>query len=269
MPDVTLFERHAEIFNSDIGLYYCGQRIRSKGHVYGPQIRSHFLLVLVEKGNAVLCGEQGETEFGDRDMLVMFPDEKVFYKTRTDWTIKWIGVSGTGLHGVFAKLGVTREKPVFKPENYDSLSQIMSDIYQASAASSLSAKYKIQSLLCEFFATLLSETDKKENSDHVTSAIEIIRYNYNNELNIKNLADSLFLDSAYFSRLFKSRVGMSPKQYIQHVRLQKAKELLEKTDYSVKEIAITVGFADPLYFSKQFSKAENMTPTEFRKLHKV
>lgn len=269
MPDITLYERHAEIFNSDIGMYYCGQRVRSKGHVYGPQIRSHFLLVLVEKGNATLYGEHGDTEFGDRDMLVMFPDEKIFYKTHTDWTIKWIGVSGTGAEEVFAKLGVTRENPVFKPENYEALSQIMSEIYQTSAASSLSAKYKIQSLLCEFFATLLSEADKKEVADHVTSALEIIRYNYNNELNIKNLADSLFLDSAYFSRLFKNRVGMSPKQYIQHIRLQKAKDLLENTDYSVKEIAITVGFADPLYFSKQFSKTENMTPTEFRKLRKM
>ena len=54
MADETLFEKHTEIFNGDMGMYYCGKRTGTKNHVYGPEIRSHFLIVLVEKGSAVL-----------------------------------------------------------------------------------------------------------------------------------------------------------------------------------------------------------------------
>ena len=50
MYDNTMFEKHTEIFKGDIGMYYCGKRIGTKNHVYGPEIRSHFLFVLVEKG---------------------------------------------------------------------------------------------------------------------------------------------------------------------------------------------------------------------------
>ena len=84
MPDHTLFEKHTEGFSSDIGMYYCGKRVGTKHHVYGPEIRSHFLIVLVEKGSAVLYRDQGSLSFQDHDMLVMFPREKIYYRAQTD-----------------------------------------------------------------------------------------------------------------------------------------------------------------------------------------
>ena len=80
MSDATLFEKHTEIFNGDIGMYYCGKRISTKNHIYGPEIRSHFLIVLVEKGNAVLYRDENEILFKDKDMLVMFPEKKFFIR---------------------------------------------------------------------------------------------------------------------------------------------------------------------------------------------
>lgn len=109
-----------------------------------------------------------------------------------------------------------------------------------------------------------SVKDPPKAPDPVRSALEIIKYNYNNDLNIKALSDSLFLDSAYFSRLFKKRTGMSPKQYLLKIRMERAKELLLTTDHSIKEIAATVGYNDPLYFSKLFYKAEGMAPSKYR-----
>ena len=94
MNDPTLFERHSDAFISDIGLYYSGKRVSTKNHVYGPEIRSHYLLVYVEKGNAVLYRKRKSLSFGEGQMLVMFPGEKVFYKAQTEWTIRWIGISG-------------------------------------------------------------------------------------------------------------------------------------------------------------------------------
>ncbi len=264
MPDNTLFEKHAEIFNGDIGLYYCGKRIGTKNHVYGPEIRSHFLIVLVESGTAVLYRNEKQITFKSKDILVMFPGEKIFYKAQTDWTIKWIGVSGNQVEDIFKMIGVTREKPIFAPEKYEEISNIMSQLYDTKYDSSMFAKYRIQSLVYSFFSFLLAERSDKASVDPVDSALQIIKYNYNNDLDIKTIADSLFLDSAYFSRLFKSKVGMSPKKFILQTRIEKAKELLQNTNHHIKEISITVGFSDPLYFSRMFYKAEGITPSECR-----
>lgn len=103
-------------------MYYCGKRIGTKNHVYGPEIRSHFLIALVEKGTAVLYRNEKEFLFKERDILVMFPGERIFYKAQTDWTIQWIGVGGNQVENIFQTIGVTREKPIFTPEKYEEIS---------------------------------------------------------------------------------------------------------------------------------------------------
>lgn len=263
MTDPTLFEIHAETFSVNPGMYYCGRRIGTKNHIYGPEIRSHFLMVLVEKGCATLYRDDGNIPFGTRDMLVMFPGEKIYYKAQTDWTIKWVGVDGDCVEVLLASLGVTRKNPVFRPREYETAARILDTLCDMGYDNSLLAQCRFQALLCELFAALLSKTPPKA-PDPVRSALEIIKYNYNNDLNIKALSDSLFLDSAYFSRLFKKRTGMSPKQYLLKIRMERAKELLLTTDHSIKEIAATVGYNDPLYFSKLFYKAEGMAPSKYR-----
>ena len=264
MEDRTLFEKVAEGFFGDIGVYYCGKRLGTKNHRYGPEIRSHFLLVLVEKGEATLHLGKNHIRFGSRDLLIMFPGEKICYETHSDWTIRWIGVNGGGAEDVFAHLGVTRAHPVMHPGHFDELLNITADLYEITDETSLSAKYRKQALLYQFFSALLADDGNNSHKDPVSLALEIMKYNYNNDLNIADLANRIFLDSAYFSRLFRRHVGMSPKQYILHLRMEAAKNLLATTNYSVKEIALTVGFRDPLYFSKLFLKATSLTPSAFR-----
>lgn len=267
MFDNTIFEKHTELFNGDIGMYYCGKRISTKNHVYGPEIRSHFLIVFVKKGTAILYRNEKEFLFKDNDILVMFPGEKIFYKAQTDWSIKWIGVSGNQVEDIFQTIGVTREKPIFTPKNHEEISSIMSQLYDTKCDNSMLSKYKIQSLLYSFFVSLLTNEHEKTSVDPIDSALTIIKYNYNNDLNIKAIAESLFLDSSYFSRLFKRKVGTSPKKFVLQMRIKKSKELLENTDYHIKDIAITIGFKDALYFSKIFHKLEGITPSEYREIH--
>ena len=265
MQDLTMFEKHTEIFSSDLGMYYCGQRIKTKNHQYGPEIRSHFLIVLIESGKAVLYQDDKEIYFKDKDILIMFPGEKIHYKALTDWTIKWIGVGGSQVETIFSIMGVTPKMPIITSSEYDNLSLTVSRLYETATDNSMYVKCKIQSLLYSFFSYLLQDNQADSSSDIIDSALKIIKYNYNNEINIKKIADSFHLDSAYFSRLFKSRVGKSPKKVIMEERIEKAKEMLISSDHPIKEISNTVGFNDQLYFSKLFYKYEGLSPTEFRK----
>ena len=59
MVDTTIFEKQLELdIPSDLGIYYSGKRINTKNHVYGPEIRNHYLFVLVNNGSACLYGEK-------------------------------------------------------------------------------------------------------------------------------------------------------------------------------------------------------------------
>ena len=68
----------------------------------------------------------------------------------------------------------------------------------------------------------------------------------------------------YFSKLFKEETGENFIDYLTSMRMDKAKELLMKTDKSMKEICGQVGYQDPNYFSRAFKKNVGITPTEYK-----
>lgn len=97
---------------------------------------------------------------------------------------------------------------------------------------------------------------------------EIERYiaeNMVEELDLDTVAAKFNLSCYYFSRTFKEIVGYNFSDYINILRIKKAKELLRDNSISIKEICFSVGYNDPNYFSKVFKKYEGRSPTEFRK----
>jgi ABC-type sugar transport system ATPase subunit len=88
------------------------------------------------------------------------------------------------------------------------------------------------------------------------------------EIDLRQIAEGLFMSYDNFRRRFKAQVGLSPNRYIQSMKVEKAKELLLFTDLEVKEISEKVGFADPYYFSRVFKEWEKKSPQGFRGVNK-
>ncbi|MBQ3890330.1 MAG: helix-turn-helix transcriptional regulator, partial [Lachnospiraceae bacterium] len=68
----------------------------------------------------------------------------------------------------------------------------------------------------------------------------------------------------YLSRIFKENTKENFIDYLTKLRIEKAKDLLNSTQYSMKEICTMCGYSDPNYFSKSFRKNVGVTPTEYR-----
>ena len=100
---------------------------------------------------------------------------------------------------------------------------------------------------------------------YIREAENYIRFNYDRDISVGSLADSLNLSSEYFSRLFKAETGMSPQNMIIEYRIKKACSLLKSTNFTVTEIANCVGIQDQHYFSKLFKNYLGCTPSEYRK----
>lgn len=83
-------------------------------------------------------------------------------------------------------------------------------------------------------------------------------------LKIEDLADAVNLGRSVFYGKIKSIVGMSPVDFVRHIRMQRAEELITKSSYPFSQIAYMVGYSDPKYFSKCFKKETGMTPSEYR-----
>lgn len=79
------------------------------------------------------------------------------------------------------------------------------------------------------------------------------------------LARSVNLSTSRFYYLFKAETGTSPAQYLRSIRMQQAKDLLEATFLSVKEIMNIVGIRDDSHFVRDFKKTYGATPTQHRR----
>lgn len=106
------------------------------------------------------------------------------------------------------------------------------------------------------------------NKSIIQEAIDYIHKNYSKNINLESVASFVHLNPQYFSRYFKANVGMTFIEYLSKLRIKKAKELLELTDKSISEISFEVGYIDPGYFSKVFSKLEGVTPNKFKIDHR-
>lgn len=100
----------------------------------------------------------------------------------------------------------------------------------------------------------------------IEKAKGIINEGYKKDLTIKYLADRLYLSKNYFGQLFKDEVGMSVNEYLNMVRIKKAKDLLTHSALKVYEIAYETGFNDQHYFSSVFKKLVGVSPSEYRDL---
>lgn len=84
---------------------------------------------------------------------------------------------------------------------------------------------------------------------------------------VKMLADHVHLSPSYLSDLLKKETGMNAQEHIHYYLIEQAKNILLNSDHSVSEVAYSLGFDYPQYFSKLFKKRTGKTPVEFRSLN--
>jgi AraC-like DNA-binding protein len=96
-------------------------------------------------------------------------------------------------------------------------------------------------------------------------ALRVAPEHYEKELDIEDLARLAFMSKSYFITQFKTFFQITPKQYLNLVRVQRACYLLTATDDSVVKIALKVGFGNPVYFTELFTRINGESPTEYRR----
>jgi len=141
----------------------------------------------------------------------------------------------------------------------------------------LSNTYYQELIICETFhqlsetfkdiVTLVIARIKGQNDASITIISDVVEYisqHYNEELTLDKLAVYVHVSNSYLSRLFKKKQEITISNYIQNIRLEQAKKLMNSTNLKTYEIAEKVGINDPVYFSKLFKKVEGLTPKEFR-----
>ena len=88
---------------------------------------------------------------------------------------------------------------------------------------------------------------------------------YNPDLSIEDIAGKSDLSAKHFRNIFKEIYEITPAKYVIEKRLEKSKELLYYSEYSINEIAEFIGFNSTIYFDRVFKKYYGNSPSNYRK----
>lgn len=109
-----------------------------------------------------------------------------------------------------------------------------------------------------------SVSDSSNARDLTLTIKEYVLQNYQKQISLSEICRDVNFSLSNVSILFEKNAGMSFRNYLQKIRMEKACELLTRTDKNIADIADLVGYSDPAFFYRVFKKLLNMTPQEYR-----
>ena len=112
--------------------------------------------------------------------------------------------------------------------------------------------------------TKLENSKEKEASSIIDRAKEYINENFRRDISLDDVSREVDISPYYFSKLFKQETGKNFIEHLTEIRLKNARELLQDSQLSIKEICAQSGYSDPNYFSRIFKKHTGKSPLEYK-----
>lgn len=191
------------------------------------------------------------------------------------WTIHWFHAVGTNVPHYLDRLGVTGAKPVVPLGGDVQLFSLFEDVQEGlehgfTLTRLIYAAHSLTHLMGlilrhkdEFYA---GETNVRE---RIARSIEFMKGHLRENLRLSTLAAMVNFSRSHYTTVFRRLTGYAPRSYLNHLRMQRAVELLNTTEMSIKQISDQLGFSDQFYFSRAFRRMHNHSPSEHRRRYNV
>ena len=256
---------------TDMNMYSCGIEDCKSGYFWGPAIRDHYIIHYVLGGRGTYTVGGITYNLCENDGFLICPNTIVHYQADVDdpWSYGWVGFNGFKALTYLKQAGLDNSAPVF---SYNRDSFLRNKLTEMIGTKQLSRGKEIRllGLLYEFLSQLVetAEVDLTEESNnreaYVKKALEYILMNYSRKISVSQIARSVGLDRSYLYSLFMEYLNTSPQEYLINFRIEKACDLMRSNSLSIGDIARSVGYDDPLTFSKVFRKLKGVSPSTFK-----
>lgn len=220
---------------------------------------------------AEINGKTEKVETGD--IMLMYPGDLQRYIKRTNghFWYYWVHFTGYAAEHILSTCGFSKSG-VYKIGVNDKtlrlFKNLFSDFYGKPVESTYLEVYAAAHLM-EILASMkegleLSRKKATGTEQKIYASARYINANYAYDLSMDELASAQDMCTGYYSKMFTKYLGVPPSEYLTRLRLQNAGILLVQSNMSIAEIASSVGYSDPLYFSRIFKKHYFMSPTDYR-----
>lgn len=241
------------------------------------RVLSEYQMVYISKGKGIFSSSSTKkANIVKGQVILLFPGQWHTYRPlkETGWNEYYIGFEGKIIDDIVNNGFISLENPVLNVGVNEDLVHLFSTAIKVAKEDKTAAQQYLSGIAFNILGTILSlaqnrNFESKESAQKIERAKVIMVENINKDIDIKGIATNLGISYSLFRKAFKEYTGYAPAQYIQELKLRKAKELLAETNYTVKEISYELNFSSYEYFLSFFKKRVGHTPTEYRNLGRV
>ena len=248
-------------YSSAMRVTGCTMFRQNENYAWGPGMQKAHTIHYIIRGSGFLEVNGKRYRINSGESFLIYPNTRVKYypDPHDPWQYLWVNFTGDDTDELLAMTAFP-ENPVCAAS--DKLLSIFNSF-------SMNHKYKyIQLRNTGLLYTMMSEymelhptSNVQNTTDYIYRAKKYISANsYRCDFGVTELADAVGVERSYLYRLFCKKCGKTPKEYITDVRMKNAADMLQNGTAQVKLIAYSVGFEDPLYFSKVFKKHFGVSP---------
>lgn len=250
---------------------------------YYPDAKYHYrerlngtkenVLIYCDKGKGWIEYNSEKFTLAENQFFIIPANERHAYgaDTKNPWSIYWLHFKGeniTMFKSIIGKVIAIDESD--KSRQRDRI-QLFDEMFR-----NLEMGYNPENLeyitfcLMHFLASLkyipqYREIKNVKESDIIQKSIVFMKENLENKILLIDIANAVGYSPSHLNTLFVQRTSISPIEYYNQLKIQRACSYLQFSELKIKEIAFRLGYYDPFHFSKAFNKEMGITPKEYRK----
>ncbi|SFJ76434.1 AraC-type DNA-binding protein [Paenibacillus sp. UNC496MF] len=246
-----------------------GRNKAKSNYQVGPRVIECYSVHAIIGGNMTLAFDNETVRLRSGDLFCLFPGLRYSYQLAENedpLRMYWLAFQGSQAEKLVERIGFSRAKPYVTDRWMLEHERTMTAIQDLLRDKAEYDEALLQLKLYQFFVTLslrASELTKtEETADWLKRSIQYMNTHYTENIAVSDVVKVAGVHRSHLYQECSRLIGCSPMQYIIKLRMEKGRELLKDTGFSVTEIALSVGYPDLFSFSRAFSKYYGMSPTQ-------
>lgn len=249
----------------------CGYFIAENSiyHLHNRNYHNGYTLIYLHKGKAILPRVDGTDEIVTSGEVIIFhPYEypKVTYLADAENERYYIYFEGSQINKCLTKFKLNDKRHYHVGDlstQIKNFHKIIDDFECRGYYDDIHRNTLFLNILSAI-SNAVNPITKKSYPPIFKEVLDTIENNYFKKFSLQNLAKTFSISTSTLKRYFNKYTSKTPIDYINHIRLDRAKLMLVESNMSISEIAFNVGFDDALYFSKFFKKKIGVSPKKYR-----
>jgi AraC family transcriptional regulator of arabinose operon len=255
--------------DSDLSIINVGLSHNEPGFTFGHDWRTYYILHYVVSGSGIYTVNNSTYTLNKQNCFLVPPNTPVIYKAddKDPWTCYWVGFKGNKakkyIERVFGKDKFTY--------NFDHDISYITSYFESMFQEVSNEHYSpliIEGLCYQIFGNLIKEKSnyktKKTKLNKFKEIDRIMHSTVRNNYQIQDISNAVSLSCSQIYRIIKRETGLSPHEYLDKLKIEKAINFIESTDLSYKEISLLLGYQYESHFYNTFKKVTGKKPSDYR-----